>query len=133
MLRTVAGVVAGLIVWIVVAMIVNIAFRAQWPGYAEVESAMHFTLAMMLGRLLLGALSSLFAGFTAAWITKGNGRAVKVLGVLLTVVFIPIHFGVWDKFPLWYHLAFLVSLFPLTLVGARLFKPGSVDRQRATT
>jgi hypothetical protein len=133
MLRTVAGVVAGLIVWIVIATIVNIAFRAQWAGYAEVESAMRFTLAMMLGRLLLGAVSSLCAGFTAAWITKGNGRVVKVLGVLLTVVFIPIHFGLWDKFPLWYHLAFLVSLFPLTLVGSRLFKPGSVDRQRATT
>jgi len=26
----------------------------------------------------------------------------------------------WDKFPLWYHLTFLLSLVPLTYVGARI-------------
>jgi hypothetical protein len=133
MLRTVAGIVAGLIVWFVVATIVNLAFRALWPGYAEVEGAMRFTLAMMFARLLLGALSSLCAGFSVAWITKGNGKAAKILGVLLTAMFVPVHYGLWDKFPLWYHLAFLVSLFPLTLLGARLITPGSVDRQGGTT
>jgi hypothetical protein len=60
---------------------------------------MNFTLAMLLGRLLLGALSSLCAGLTLAWIAKRNGSAVKVLGILLTLVFIPVHYHVWDKFP----------------------------------
>lgn len=133
MVKTVAGIVAGLIVWFVVATLVNLAFRVLWPGYAEVERAMNFTLAMLVARLLLGALSSLCAGFTVAWIAKGSGSAVKVVGVLLTAVFIPVHYGLWDKFPSWYHLAFLVSLFPLTLLGARLLKPGSVDRQGAAT
>jgi hypothetical protein len=133
MLRTVAAIVAGLIVWVVVATIVNLLFRALWPGYGEVEVAMTFTLAMLLGRLLLGALSSLCAGFALAWIARGNGRAVKALGVLLTVVFIPIHYRVWDKFPVAYHLIFLASLLPVTLLGARLFSARSVDRQGATT
>jgi hypothetical protein len=78
MLRAVAGIVAGLIVWFEVATIVKLAFRALWPGYAEVESAMHFTIAMMFARLLLGALSSLCAGFTAAWITKGAARRSRL-------------------------------------------------------
>jgi hypothetical protein len=133
MLKTVAGFVAGLIVWFVVATIVNLAFRALWPGYAEVEGAMRFTLTMMFARLLLGALSSLCAGLTVAWITKGNSKVAKVVGVFLTVMFIPVHYGLWDKFPLWYHLAFLVSLFPITVLGAHLFTAGSVDRQGATT
>jgi hypothetical protein len=120
MLRTVVAIVAGLIVWFVVATLVNLLFRALWPGYAEVEIGMNFTLAMLLGRLLLGALSSLCAGFALAWIAKGNGRAVIVLGVLLTVLFIPIHYQVWDKFPLAYHLIFLLSLVPVTFLGARL-------------
>jgi hypothetical protein len=46
------------------------------------------------------------------------------LGILLTVLFIPIHYNLWDKFPLWYHAAFLVSLLPLTMLGAFLFVRG---------
>jgi hypothetical protein len=120
MIRKVAGIAAGLIVWFIVATIVNLLFRTSWPGYAEVEIAMTFTPAMMVARLLLGALSSLCAGFAVAGITKANGRAAKVLGALLTVLFIPVHYGLWDKFPLWYHLIFLASLFPFTLVGSYL-------------
>jgi len=133
MVRTVVAVVAGLIVWFVIATLVNLLFRALWPGYAEVEIGMNFTRAMLLGRLLLGALSSLCAGLTLAWIAKRNGRTVEVLGILLTLVFIPVHYHVWDKFPLAYHLIFLASLLPVTVLGARLFRPGSVDRQGATT
>jgi hypothetical protein len=133
MLKTVAGIVAGLIVWFVVATLVTLLFRRLWPGYAGVESALNFTLAMMVGRLLMGALSTLCAGFAVAWIAKANGKGVKLLGILLTVGFIPVHFGVWDKFPLWYHLIFLLSLFPLALLGGRLFTPRSVDRRGATT
>jgi hypothetical protein len=121
MRKTVAGIVAGLIVWFVVATIVNLLFRALWPGYAEAEIAMKFTLAMMIARLLLGALSCLCAGFVLAWMTKGHGAAVRILGGLLTVLFIPVHYGLWAKFPLWYHAIFLLSLLPLTLLGSRLF------------
>jgi len=131
--RTVVALVAGFILWFVVATIVNLLFRAFWPGYAQVEIGMNFTLAMLLGRLLLGALSSLCAGGALAWIAKGNGRAVKVLGVLLTLVFIPVHYQLWNKFPLAYHLIFLASLFPVTVLGAHLFRSGSVDRQGAAT
>ena len=46
--------------------------------------------------------------------------AAKVLGIMLLAMFIPVHYGLWDKFPVWYHLTFLVSLLPLTLVGAAL-------------
>ena len=120
MIRKIAGVVAGLIVWFIVATIVNILFRISWPGYAEVETAMSFTVAMMVARLLLGALSSLCAGFAVARITKANGRAAMVLGALLTALFIPVHYGLWDKFPAWYHLIFLASLFPFTLLGSGL-------------
>jgi hypothetical protein len=60
----VAGIVAGLIVWFMVATIVNLLFRVAWPGYAEAEIATMFTLAMMVARLLLGALSSFPSGIT---------------------------------------------------------------------
>ena len=119
MIKMIAGIVAGLVAWIIVATIGNLMLRVAWPGYAEAEISMMFTLAMMVARLLLGALSSLCAGFVAARITK-NGTGAKVLGIIVTAMFFPVHYFLWDKFPIWYHVIFLASLFPLTLLGAKL-------------
>jgi hypothetical protein len=121
MRRTVAGIVAGLIVWVVVATVVNLLFRALWPGYGEVELDMKFTFAMLIGRLLLGALCSLCAGIALAWIAKEYAtRAAIVLGAALTILFVPIHYQLWRNFPVAYHLTFLLSLLPATVLGARL-------------
>jgi len=43
-----------------------------------------------------------------------------VPGVILLAVFIPQHIRNWDKFPVWYHLTFLVSLVPLTCADGTL-------------
>ena len=118
MLRAIAAIVGGLFAWVVVATVGNLLLRAAWPGYTEVEVAMNFTLGMLLARLLLGALSSLCAGFLAAWIARRNGTAVKVLAGLLLVAFIPVHFALWERFSVWYHLSFLLSLVAVTVLGA---------------
>jgi len=120
MARRIISPIVAIGVWIALAVIINTGLRAMWPDYAAVEQAMAFTLPMMLARLLLGALSSLGAGAVAAWIARGNVKAVVSVGALLTVFFIPVHYNLLDKFPLWYHAVFLISLFPLTLAGAYL-------------
>jgi len=126
MVRLIAGIIGGVSAWFVVATIADIGFRIAWPGYAAVEKAMAFDLPMLVGRLaVLGALSSVCAGAVAAWIAKGNRKAALALGLLLVVIFVPVHYGVWDRFPVWYHLTFLVSLLPLTLLGARLVRGAS--------
>jgi hypothetical protein len=43
--------------------------------------------------------------------------------LLLLVVFIPQHIMLWDKFPVWYPLTFLVSLVPLTYMGGNITAP----------
>jgi hypothetical protein len=125
--RKVIGVVGGLIAWIVVATILNWLMRVGWPGYAEAEKPMAFTLAMLGGRLVVGALSSIAAGVVFARITKGAGAAAIALGIVLLAVFLPVHFGLWEKFPVWYHAAFLISLLPLALLGARAAAPRGAD------
>ena len=75
---------------------------------------------MKLARLALAAAASLCSGFVAAWIGNGRRTAAIALGILLLLLFIPNHYLLWDKFPVWYHLTFLVSLFPLTVLGAIL-------------
>jgi hypothetical protein len=119
MKRQIAGVLAGLIAWFVVATAINFALRMSWAEYAMAEKPMTFTLGMQFARLVTGAVASLCAGFAAAWIAKGSGTAVKVLGALLLLLFLPVHYGLWDKFPTWYHVVFLASLVPLTLLGAK--------------
>ena len=43
--------------------------------------------------------------------------AILATGVILLGLFIPQHIMLWDKFPIWYHLTFLLSLVPLAYLG----------------
>ena len=121
--RKVIGVVGGLVVWIVAATILNWLMRLVLPGYAEAEKPMTFTLPMLAGRLVVGALSSVAAGAVFARIAKDAGPSAIALGIVLLAVFLPVHFGLWDRFPVWYHAVFLVSLLPLAVLGARVAAP----------
>src|SRR5262252_7162894 len=118
--KTIGAVIAAVVTWFFIATVVNLALRALWPHYHEAEIAFNFTFAMKLARLVLGAISTLGAGFVAAWIDKGRMRAAMLTGIVLLCLFIPGHYRIWDKFPVWYHLTFLLSLLPLTLLGAAL-------------
>jgi len=117
MARKVLGPVAGLVVWFVIVTLVGEIMRASWPDYARVADAMTFTLPMMIARLSIGAVATLAAGLVAAAISRRSMLASLAPGVLLLLGFIPVHISLWDKFPLWYHLTFLLSLVPLTYLG----------------
>ena len=119
-LKTVGAVIAALVTWFLVATVLNLALRTWWPHYHEAETAFNFTSAMKLARMVLGAISTLSAGFVAAWIGRSRMGSATLTGIALLCLFIPGHYRIWDKFPVWYHLTFLVSLLPLTLLGAAL-------------
>jgi hypothetical protein len=122
MVRAIAGVVGGLVLWIIIATIGNLIVRLSWPAYAQVEIAMTFTLGMLIARLVLGLVSSLLAGLAVARITNRNRVASWVLVVLLLTIFVPVHAALWERFPIWYHLAFLGSLAVVPLLGASLYQ-----------
>ena len=122
MVRSIAGVAGGLVVWMLVATLGNLALRFGWPVYADVEKEMTFTLAMLVGRLVLGAVSSLCAGATVAWITKRDARVVAIFAAVLFALFVPVHYNLWGKFPVWYHIVFLASLVVMPLLGAALYR-----------
>jgi hypothetical protein len=120
MSKKILGVVVGLVVWLMVVLIVGEVMRRSWPAYASVADAMTFTLPMMIARLSIGALATLAAGLVTALIVPKSTTAKLLPGVLLLIAFIPQHIMLWDKFPIWYHLTFLLSLVPLTWVGSAL-------------
>jgi hypothetical protein len=120
MSKKILGVVAGLLVWLMIVLVVGETMRRSWPAYASVADAMTFTLPMMIARLSIGALATLVAGLVTALIVRHSTIAKLMPGVLLLIAFIPQHIMLWDKFPIWYHLTFLLSLVPLTWVGGAL-------------
>ena len=121
-LKIVLGVLLGFVVWFGVATVGNLLIRHSMAGYAEAEPAMKFTLPMLLARLTLGGVSSVAAGFVCAAALR-LATAVKFFASLLVLFFIPVHYSLWAKFPVWYHAVFLVSIAPLILLGAGLTRP----------
>jgi hypothetical protein len=123
MLRRIGAIIAAIVAWMVVVSLINLALRHGWPAYASVEKAMDFTLAMMAARLGMSALSSLASGYVAAWIGRERYWAPLIAGLLLLLLFVPIHLQIWDRFPFWYHLTFLLSLPLVSWIGGRLKRP----------
>jgi len=118
--RIVVGVVAGIVGWIVIVTILNFGVRALLPDYHAAEPTMVFTLTMKIARLTIAALTSLAAGALVRTIAPKSRLAPWIVGLVLLALFVPEHIRIWDKFPVWYHLTFLVTLAPLVWLGARL-------------
>jgi hypothetical protein len=118
--RTVGSVVAGIVAWGVIVTILNFGLRAAIPGYHAAETTLQFTMAMKIGRLTEAALTSLAAGAVVGWLAPSKRWAPWLVGLIILAMFLPIHIGLWPKFPVWYHLAFLVPLVPLVALGGWL-------------
>jgi hypothetical protein len=128
MLRSICAVIISVVTWFLVATVGNLLLRALLPGYTAVEAAMSFTLPMKLARLALGLISSLSAGIVCAAMANPGSQAAKVVAGIMVALFIPVHYMLWAKFPVWYHLFFLLSLAPAVLLGASLLPKRSMEK-----
>jgi hypothetical protein len=120
MWRTIVAVVAGPFVWFAIATVLNFGLRALIPGYHRAEPAMAFTLTMEIARLALAIVASLGAGAVIRLIAPASRLAPVIVGVLMLALFVPEHIRLWPRFPVWYHLFFLITLAPLIIAGAQL-------------
>jgi hypothetical protein len=112
--------VAALVTWILVASLLNRLLRIGLAGYAAAEPAMTFTLSMKWLRLALGALASVSAGYVLARLAPNARRLPLILGGLLLAAFLPVHYNLWNRFPIWYHLIFLLTIVPFVAFGTQL-------------
>lgn len=139
MKRSISAFVVGLVVWALVATVLNFGLRAGLAGYASAEPAMAFTLGMKVARLILGALASLAAGAAAGLIAPSRAGLPWLLGAVILAMFIPVHVQLWARFPAWYHLVFLGTLVPLVALGAAFSRgrvrnsPARLGEGRAST
>jgi hypothetical protein len=118
--KSILAVVAGLIAWGVILTVAGLIMRASWPAYASVATEMHFTLPMLLVRLSIGAVATLATGVIATLIAPRSVVVRLIPGLILLALFIPQHITLWAKFPVWYHLTFLLSLVLLTWAGGAI-------------
>ncbi len=121
--RAIGGVVAGFVVWTVLWLGGNFALMAAIPGGLNEETG-RMSATMSTAALVLSVVCSLAAGLACGAIAKG-GKAALVLGALLLLVGLGVELSAWDRAPVWYHLAFLVLLVPVTVGGAAITSPRS--------
>jgi hypothetical protein len=122
MLRTIGGVIAGVVAWLVCAEIFDLTLRAVWPAYLAAWPTMAFTLPMMIARLAESTVALVIAAWVAGAIANSARAVFWALGVVMLVLFIPDHVHVWTKFPIWYHAYFLSSLLLIPLAVGMLMR-----------
>jgi hypothetical protein len=120
MKRSILACLAGLLSWAVVITVINRVLRLTMPNYTAAEHTLQFTLGMKLARLLMAIVTSLAAGAVTRWISPSSRWTPLVVGVIVLAMFVPVHIAFWSKFPVWYHLTFLLTIIPAVLVGALL-------------
>jgi hypothetical protein len=113
MLRKLLSIVAGFFAFMLIGTVCFLLLRLCWYDYALAEKEFTFTLPMLVSRLAISVLCSVGAGWVAVLGAKGDSRTSWWLGVLMLLMFIPVHYRLWDKFPVWYHLTFLITLAPI--------------------
>jgi len=131
MKRAILAFLAGLVTWLLVVSVLDRGLRIALAGYAVAEPKMTFTLGMMAARLTIAAVTSVIAGAVAGWISRGSVRVACVVGAILLAVFLPEHVRLWNAFPIWYHLTFLVTLVPLVVLGSWLTRTRTRGRPAA--
>ena len=118
MIMSIVAIVAGYATWTIIFL----------GGSAGVRSAMASThdaagyssdMSTLMVYLVLSMIASAVAGYVTAKISKVKVRRdTLILAGALLATGIPVQLSAWDLLPVWYNLAFLLLLAPLTIWGS---------------
>ena len=120
MKRSIFACFVGLLTWMVVVTVINRVLRLSLPNYTAAEHTLQFTLEMKVARLAMAIVTTLAAGAVTRWIAPASRWAPWIVGSVVLAMFVPVHISLWSRFPVWYHLTFLLTIIPAVLVGALL-------------
>jgi hypothetical protein len=125
--RFILACLAGLLTWILVVSVIDRVLGLSLPNYTAAEHTLQFTLGMKWARLLMAIVTSVMAGAVTGWISRSGRWAPSIVGGVVFAMFLPVHSAIWSRFPVWYHLTFLLTIVPAVLVGALLPALGKKD------
>ena len=121
-LRICAGIVAGAITWHVVLGASMGLLRLLWPAYDAAYPDRDYTLLMLWVRLVVFSGTVIVTGVAAARIGRDQ-RLAWLAGLVILGFSIPPHLypgTIWDEYPPWYHLTWLLSILPLAIASGRI-------------
>lgn len=119
MVRKIASIIAGVLIFFLLAFLAGLAAQALWPAYAAAIPDRAYTLPMLLARLATGAAATAVAGLSTSWLAGDRRRAALWLGLILMAINLPWHIKIWSEYPVWYHLVWFACLIPCALLGGR--------------
>ena len=120
MKRSILACLAGLLTWVIVVSLINRILRLSLPVYTIAEHSLQFTLVMKWARLAMAIITSIAAGAIIRWISPSSRWSPLIVGTIVFAMFLPAHIAIWNKFPVWYHLTFLLTIIPAVLLGGAL-------------
>ena len=119
-MRSIFAVVLGYVLWTLV-------WLGAWAVAATVspdsfaEDGTSANALLLAAFVALGALLSVIGGIVTAWTAQAVARgAVRALAILLLASGLFFQLQSWDAMPVWFHLPFLASLYPCTVLGGKL-------------
>jgi hypothetical protein len=122
MIMSILSILAGYATWTVL-------FLGGGAGIRSVMASSHdaagYTsdVSVLMVYLALSMFASATAGFVTAKISKVKvKRDTRILAGALLATGIPVQLMTWSLIPVWYNVAFLALLVPLTLWGSTFIK-----------
>jgi membrane-bound metal-dependent hydrolase YbcI (DUF457 family) len=119
MLRSIAAVVAGCVVWMVTAFGTDLIVFRLFPQYVINQTRVENT-PLLFFILSYCVAYSVLGGYVAAWVARRRevlhatvlGLLQLTLGTIATVLN-------WETAPAWFHIAVLVTVLPANVAGGR--------------
>ncbi len=122
-LRIAASLVIGCVVVIALARLGVVLARLSWPDNVIAERHKTYTLAMLIARLAVGALSVAAAACATTFVARDQGRAAWWLGTIFLLISLPNHlYFVWRGYPCRYHAVYLAYLVPIAGLSGRVVR-----------
>jgi hypothetical protein len=114
MTKTIYSILAGLLAYAIIGKLGLHLLKIYWSNYALREIDKSYTLTMLLSRQVVGIAASVIAGVTSTKLSSNNKRSAWLVGVIIFGLAAYHHlFNVWNDYPVWYHLAYLLPIVPV--------------------
>lgn len=128
--RIIIGVIVGFVVWSIVWVGGEQTLANLWPKFGnysrEAEKALingtsvESNPVIVLVNLVRSFLTSIIAGYMTTLVAGEYKRSTMALGIILVLVGVAVEYMFWNVAPAWYHILFVLFLYPMTVVGGRL-------------
>lgn len=119
MLRSILAVVAGSVVWMVVALGLDFLLISMFPHWADSRGRVE-SIPVLFLMLSYSTGTEVLAGYVTGWVARRREvMHALVLGLLQFAMGIVATIKMWDTAPAWWHVAILALVVPATVAGGQ--------------